>query len=148
VLIRPATKDDAAVILSLARAMHAESRYRSLPFSTERTGALVAALIEGRGAIFLYEREGQVIGMMAGAVGPLYFAEVDFAYDVALFVLPEYRGTLAGWRLVKRFMAWAKEQGVAMVDIGISTCVNTERTGALYERVGLAHVGALYSTLE
>lgn len=143
--VRCATKTDVPALVELGRAMHAESRYRELAFSDAKLQALLEVLVGGGGFVLVYERGGAPVGMFAGAVMELYFSDAKLAFDYFLFVRPEHRGGFGAARMVSAFIAWAKAEGAALIDIGISTGVTPERTGALYERLGLAHVGALYS---
>lgn len=135
-------------LIALARAMHAESRYRDIKFSNDRMRQSYGLMFDNKAFILVYERDGKVVGVFAGDVSPLYFSEEIFACDYGLFILPAYRGGLAASHMVKRFKKWALEdRGARFVDIGVSTQVNTESTGGMYERLGLLKAGDLYSSL-
>jgi GNAT superfamily N-acetyltransferase len=145
--VRHATAADIPALLVLGAEMHAESRYRGTRYSEAKVRTLLADLIGGMGCVLVYERGGEIVGYFAGSVMELYFSEDKFAFDYFLWVHPEHRGGFGGARLVSTFIAWAKSRGATFIDIGISTGVTTERTGALYERLGLGLAGALYSTM-
>lgn len=146
--VRAATLEDVPSLVELGRVMHAESRYREVTFSVERATAHFAELIEfERGCCLAYERSGRIVGFFTGALTEPHFSEELMAFDFGLFLLPSHRGGIAAAALVKAFLAWAHEKKASFIDLGISTEVDITRTGALYERLGLRYVGALYSTM-
>lgn len=91
------------------------------------------------------EKNGQVIGWLGGGIAEQFFSRQLMAFEYGLFVAPEYRGGSAGPRLARAFIEWSKEHGAAVINMGITTGVNAERTGQLYSRLGLQRTGLLYS---
>lgn len=145
-MIRPATKQDIPEIVRLSETMHQESRYRTLPYNGDKFARLMARLIDSpAGMVAVAERDGQIIGAIAGVVTDHYFADATISYELGLYVEKAHRGTLAGYRLAKEYIDWAKSQGVDQVDMGITTGIDEERTGRMYERLGLHHVGIVFS---
>jgi hypothetical protein len=49
-----------------------------------------------------------------------------------------------GIRLLKEFQKWATEQNVNRIQVGISSGMSMDRTGALLERMGFSQIGGLY----
>lgn len=146
--VRRAEERDIPMLVQLGRVMHGESRYCEVSYSAERASEHFRGLMASeRGLVLVTERDGAVVGFFTGGCVPAYFSDELMAFDFALFILPGHRGGIRAASLVKAFLAWASERKASFVDIGISTCVDVERTGALYERLGLRHVGALYSTM-
>lgn len=145
-MIRPATKHDIPEIVRLSETMHQESRYRTLLYNGDKFARLMARLIDSpAGMVAVAERDGQIIGAIAGVVTDHYFADATISYELGLYVEKAHRGTLAGYRLAKEYIDWAKSQGVDQVDMGITTGIDEERTGRMYERLGLRHVGIVFS---
>lgn len=145
-MIRPATVDDLPAILSLSKSLHSESRYQSLPYSGTKFGELLHRLIDSPdGMVAVAERDGRVIGTIAAIISEHYFADAIISYELGLYVDKPYRGTLAGYRLAKEYITWARSKNVDQIDMGITTGINEERTGRMYERLGLRHVGIVFS---
>jgi len=143
-MIRPATPQDIPALLALGRAMHAESWYGYLPFDEQKLSGLLARLIGGEGFVEVYETEGHVNGVMVGAISEMWFCRAGIACDLALFVYPGRRGSIAACRLTQRFIEWARAHGAAEVCMAVSTGVRIQETGRLYEALGLTHVGGIY----
>ena len=145
-MIRPATHSDVPEVVRLAATMHLESRYHDLPFNGQKFSALVRRLIDNTaGMVAVAERDGEIIGAIAGLVTEHYFSDALVSYEFGLYVLPEHRGTLAGYRLAKTYVAWARERGATVIDMSITTGITTERTGQIYERLGLVQTGVIFS---
>lgn len=137
--IRPATVDDLDLLMEIAVAMHAESpRYSKLALSLTKMLNLFVFLMDNPdGLLIVAERDGAVIGGVAGMVAQHWFSEELIAQEYAVFLLPEHRGGMAAARLVKEFIAWGQSKGAKMIQLGISTGVHVEETAALYRALGL-----------
>ncbi len=145
-MIRPATKEDIPALVLLGMRMHQESRYRNFSFSADKCRALAEQLIDSCfGVVLVAEHDGQIIGWMGGGIAEQWFSTDRMAFEYGVFIDAERRGATAGYRLVKAFIAWAKENGVREIRMGITTGIHEERTGELYQRLGLARTGLLYS---
>lgn len=66
------------------------------------------------------------------------------AWDLLTYVVPEHRGGL-GIRLIKAYIERAKLLDIDDIHIGVSTGLEPERTGKLYERLGFRHIGGGYA---
>ncbi|MDA5520839.1 GNAT family N-acetyltransferase [Yersinia kristensenii] len=145
-MIRPATMDDIPALVALGARMHRESRYASFPFDEDKCSVLAANLINAEfGVVLVVEECSQIVGWVAGGVGEQYFSHERMAFEYGVFIDTAYRGGTAGYRLVKAFIEWAKNHGAVVINMGITTGVHEERTGELYQRLGLARTGSLYS---
>ena len=143
-MIRAANYDDLPALLDMGRLMHAESYYGRFPYDAEKIEALLRVLIDGEGCVFLYERDGRLIGYFLGMLGEHWFGHSTLACDLALYVLPDERGTLAAPSLIKAFVRWAKSVGADDVQLAISTDVHANRTARLFEGFGFRSVGGIY----
>jgi GNAT superfamily N-acetyltransferase len=134
--IRPIEATDVDVLVELGRLMHVESpRYREFPFSEAKVRATIKHLFE-RGGGFVADLDGTIVGMIGALRCEHWFSEAAFTVDVALYVLPEHRGSLIAVRLVRVYEAWAATQNVVEVILGVSTGVMPLETVNLYERMG------------
>lgn len=125
-------------LLRLITSMKQEGEFRSNSWNTEKFYDLV-----NRSDVFcnLADHDGQIVGFMLGYVSEQFFGDDLVACDLAVFVLPEFRGKRISLRLIAAFEAWAKARGAIQVMLGQSTGVDIERTRSLYERLGYRTVG-------
>ena len=145
-MIRHANLADVERLAELARDMHAESRFRDLDFNLDKVVVLFAGLVEQENGLLLAaERDGVLVGFLAGGIGEDYFGDDRFSFEYGVYVAPEHRGSMAGPHLVREFLSWSEERGARYKNMAITTDITTERTGALYVRLGGRDVGKLYS---
>lgn len=146
-MIRHANTGDIPVLIELGMRMYLESQYADTsPFDEQKCADLAKQLIGSPvGCVLVAEKDGQIVGWMAGGIGEQWFSRKLMAFEYGLFIAPGQRGGSAAPRMVKAFIAWAKNNGAAVVNMGITTGVHEERTGTTYERLGLQRFGSLYS---
>lgn len=137
-MIRVAELADLPRILDLGEQLHQESlRWRLLTFSRPRAEAFMRQCIEDpNGVIFLAERDGMVVGGIAGWAEPHWASEDVVAQEISFFMTQEARGTLAPTRLICALRAWAHMRGAKWLQAGTSTGLDPERVAGLYERLG------------
>lgn len=144
-MIRRATLLDIPRLVHLGSLMHAESRFRVLTFDRDKLAALLQRIIVGElGAVFVSEKEGEVIGGFAGLLTEHWASPSLVAYDLGLFIEPAHRGGTSAARLVRAFVRWARENGAQLITLGISTGVHAEETAKLYEAIGGRRIGSLF----
>lgn len=147
--IRNATQADMPELLKLGKAMHEESRWSALPFAEEKVRDLLVGLtVVPHGFLMVAEQGGQIIGVYAGWCGEHFFTHQKVASDFAVFVTPGKRGGLAAMQLIGAFIYWAKGQGAAIIQTGVSTGVLVEETTSLYERMGFETIGPIMELRE
>lgn len=145
-MIRNATHEDIDVLVLLGREMHKESRYREMPFSEPKVRNLLAGMIvDPNGCLLVYEKDGKITGGIAGFISEHYFSTGKIASDLALFITQDKRGGMAAARLVKAFAQWATEAGADIVQVGVTTGVNTDGVERLYNALGFKNVGIVFS---
>lgn len=87
------------------------------------------------------EHEGEIVGILAGAIDTLFFSREKVASDLMYFV--EKGGD--GHGLLREFREWAMNKGVAMAGVTVSFGGNDiERTGRLIEKTGFQKAGGVY----
>lgn len=145
-MITHATQEDIPALLAMAAAMHAESRFNVLDFDTQKMRPLFEHLASHEnGCLLMAQRDGIAIGFVAAGIAQDFFGQSLMAFEYGVYVVPEHRGSMAGVQLVKTFLCWARARNVHYINMGVTTGVTTDRTGALYERLGAKKVGDLYS---
>jgi GNAT superfamily N-acetyltransferase len=138
--------EDIDTIVSMGAAMVEESRYRGMSFAPEKVATAMEAVIRGsQGAGFVVEVDGVIVGGAFAFLTSPWFSREPIACDLAVFVAPEHRRNGVAAQLVQAILWWAKQIGVRHVDLAISTGVEAEATGRLYEKLGGAFVGGIYT---
>lgn len=148
-MIRPINQGDIHAIINLAEQMHGESpAYRDYPFLPEKVRGWVEICLQNPSWRCLIARNGthgrdRPVGFMAaGAVDHLFSNELTVD-DLALYVVPEHRGTMVGPLLLKHMIRWAKTTGASQMRCGITTEIDNLRVTALFERMGFRVTGSL-----
>lgn len=135
--IRIATTEDLPRMLDLGELMHAESpRWSRLKWNRDKAGQYLQKLIDGAGIIYLAERDGVVLGGIAGTLTAHWASDDLLADEVVFFLAPAARGNMLAARLVCALRSWAELRGAKWLQAGTSTGVEPERTAQLYESMG------------
>ena len=145
-MIRPAEHQDLETLIILGYSMHQESSYRGMDFDFEKVALLLDRAIDDDDYLFLVsEHNGEVIGGFVGIITKQWFGNDLTATDMALFIHPDHRGSTTALRLIRHYIAWAKEQGCRpeAIRIGITTGVDEDKTTLLYQHCGFRHAGNL-----
>lgn len=143
-MIRKATAADIPAILAMGLNMHAESRYSRFDYDEDKYRGLVSRVVS-HGIALVAESGGEIAGVFLGVVSPHFFGNDLCSTDFIQYVRPEFRGGMAGIRLIKGYIKAARRAGVKDICIGNSSGISTERTGRLYERLGFQLHGGDYS---
>lgn len=145
-MIRPATDADVPAIAELGRLLHQESdEYRGISYDVDKVCETMRGLLSCGGVIFLYESGGELCGGLAGSIGEFWFSREKISGDFSLFVKPEHRHGLIAVKLILAFQAWSKQLGARRMQMGITTGIHAERTGRLYQSLGMRHAGLLFN---
>lgn len=145
--VRRATDADLEAMVAMGQALHDESpRYQGMAFSPEKLRRLwqmlQGTLLTGEpGCVFIAEQDGQVIGLTVGLIAERWFCDERYLTDLTMYVKPEHRGGSAFARMVRALEAWAVEQGIDWMALGVSTEIHAERTVRAYERMGYRLAG-------
>lgn len=133
---RLAKPEDIEVVMSMTKAMHAESpRYSKRDYNEDKVRALFTGLIDN-GCVIVVEKTGGVIGLLAAICIEYYFGGDKFATDICTYVDPAHRGRGAFPSLVAAFEEWAQERGAIELSLGVSAGVKSEETVDCYNRLG------------
>lgn len=144
-MIREATMSDLEHLILLMFEMHEESRFSALEFDVEKSARLLTGCIIGDDQMLVVcEVNSEIVGGLAGYITEHLTSKDLIAGDFGLFLAADHRGGLIAARLVKNFLNWAQLKGAMIIQMGISTGVNVEQTGRLYEALGGTCFGGLY----
>ena len=139
-MIRPFEEKDFTPLLVLADEMRIESKaFQDFTIDHDKLIMIGEHTINHPdvyyGAVATNEK-GVIVGFILGFCTEHYFTTDKIANDLAVYVLPEFRGGSSVMRLIKGFTDWARSQGAKSVSLGISTGIDVERTAQLYEALG------------
>ena len=132
-------------LFKLAAAMHAETLYRQYGFAPEKALKRLWHWITSPDSVILVaDQDGEAVGMFAADVYAPWFTDDTLALEGCFFVLPEHRGSRAGYMLMRTFYEWAHERGASHIQAGVSSGLGPagER---LYQHFGLEHLGGNYA---
>src|SRR3546814_12831996 len=103
--------------LALAEARHQDCRLAVLPWSKSKAAALFElAVHHGDCLLLVAEHEEAIVGIFLGMAAPYYFSEGQVSTDLEFVIAPPFRRRNLATRLLRGYVAWAKEQ------IGRASC--------------------------
>tara|TARA_R100000700_G_scaffold4807_2_gene8221 strand:+ start:170 stop:625 length:456 start_codon:yes stop_codon:yes gene_type:complete len=147
-LYRKGVIEDTEQILVLGRQMHKESAFADLDWSDIKAANLFKTCVSNPNyCCFVVEKNGFLVGMIAGKVSEYFFGHDKILSDFVWFVDQENRGTMASIRLLKMFIGFGKKWHVAEVCIGVSTQVLLDRTDKLLKKFDFENVGGTYKLM-
>lgn len=137
-------------LVTLIRAMHAESGRFELPFSEARAKATFeAALADYKGVycvLLARTSGGEAAGFLFGTITRPWFSDALIAHDHAFFVSPRWRGSSAALKLLRVFRRWAGKRSATVLNISQRAGVEMERFDRFMERQGFRAIGKNFST--
>ena len=126
--------------------MHAESKYRCYNFDPLKLANTISELIEVKKGIALVAVvQGKIVGGLIGYLAEHYFGCDLAAYGLALFIDAEHRNGMVGPRLIKQYVAHARDKGASEIVFSNTTGYEMERVGRLFLRLGFSHDGYVFS---
>jgi GNAT superfamily N-acetyltransferase len=113
-VIRPATPDDVPALVAIGRAFAAESGFPGTFSESAARRMLAGAIADPDWIVLVLEQEAEVRG---GTILALHagYAEEPQAYVQMFYVLPAWRGTETGRRLVAAICEAAEARGCVAV---------------------------------
>lgn len=90
--------------------------------------------------------DGEVVGFLWACTHSLApWNPAMVASDFLFYVVPEKRGTMLGYRLVKAYRDWAQSMSCVETRLSIASGINEERVGRMFERLGFERFGTVYN---
>lgn len=90
------------------------------------------------------EDQGQLVGVVVASLSQSLFSNSTYTTLHVWYVLPEVRGSLAGYRLARIYRDWAVLVGAKTAYCDVNSCVNNELAGRMVERLGFKRIGDAY----
>jgi GNAT superfamily N-acetyltransferase len=147
ITIRDYQQSDFAQLLAMGYEMwKAAPEFRGFTFDAERLIPISeACLCNDDMHCFVAVRDGRPVGFFVGGVTEFFFSSDRYAFDLALFVSPDRRGTSAAIRLMAAATEWARARGAKQLRFGAATGIDPERTERFFGGLGFAKAGQLYT---
>lgn len=134
-MIRPATKNDLAIVADMGREFYSEGRIPGTIVPDVFIANWQKYIEAGFGRIFLAEEEGEVVGFLGGLLYPDPNDGDLVGSEMFWFVQSEHRGS-CGMRLLSAFEKWAISTGAKRLVMGHLSTLAPEKLKKLYERLG------------
>lgn len=116
--IREATGEDVPAIVTMAQHFVSDTAYGACVPSDAGHLQRVTEQLLALGVIFVAERDGALIGMLAGLAYPHFLTTKQTASETALWVEWRFRGARIAKDLIEAFERWAAAQHATRVELG------------------------------
>ncbi|WEI17395.1 GNAT family N-acetyltransferase [Acinetobacter proteolyticus] len=144
-LVREATLNDLDALVDFGERIVKEAPNFN-QFDSTSTRSFLGELIISNKSVFLATNSNQrPIGTMVSTIGIEWFSGKKVAYELCLYVLPEYRKTKAGAELINHFKSWAQSKEVDAIHAGTTTGISSIEVYKLYESQGFTHTGFCFA---
>lgn len=142
--IRAGKAEDVEVCILLGTGMHDESRYRHLSYDSNHCRQYADRLMSNKHRLFLVAEEKEdVVGFLTGRVEKHLFGPELLGQEELLYIRPDRRSGMAGYKLMKEWMIWCREMGCVEATFA-ATAIQRDQFGALATRLGMHHAGNVY----
>lgn len=132
--------------------LHAEGRFRDIPYSYSKRDDLFSKAIDAPEfyALMIAELDNEPVGFLFCTVGEYIVGYDDLITTVySFFVRKKYRGTLAGGKaaiqLLTAAVKWSQVRDVREVMIHVTSGIDVQRTDKFLRRAKFGVIGANYS---
>lgn len=140
--VRVGTAADLPAAVALAEARHREGRLSVLPWDGAKATALFANGVRSADWLLLVAaRHGEIVGTFLGMAAPYYFASGLLSTDLDFSIAPEFRSSSLATRLLRGYVAWAKELDVGIIQCGNATVFAGGELSRHFEAAGFLSVG-------
>lgn len=133
--------DVAGATLLIEEFLSQSPTYRTLDFSAGKTFRQAQELLADEDAFcWVDDCDGQIVGVLAGAIRELPFTMDLVAQDYAFYFAAGHRGQSA-IILIRKFRDWAIAKGARLIMTGITAGLQNDRVTRLYQRLGFRLAG-------
>lgn len=148
-MIRALQSHEVPVMLEAGNAFYKEGKFPGAFCNATFTRRMTGLIDRDPGSIIAsFTPDNEFQGALAAAVCECPFTGDEVAVEMFWFILPRFRGGIAGVRLLLAFDDWARQRGVkraAMIHLETETNgVEKAKLSALYERMGFFPVEINY----
>lgn len=147
-IVRRCEPGDLPDVIGLARQFHSESPSHSfLPFDPLTVHILISNAIDNDSWLPLvaYASGGELVGMGLFFALPTFFGPAIEGGDLAFYVRPDRRGSIAAAGIMRRLVGWIAEKGIARMRLGIDTGIDDARAERFFEGSGFVRSGSVWT---
>jgi GNAT superfamily N-acetyltransferase len=146
--IRNAELKDIPALVEGGSRIHALTRFKSYPFSAQKTADSLAAIIrhdKGRYAFFVAENaDKKIVGALIGVMEQQLFSDALVASVMHVDVLPEARMGGYAVRLIRAFDKWATNRQAFEINLATGSGMNIDKVSKFIEKLGFIAVGKTF----
>ena len=139
-----ATVYDIPEMLILCELMHSESSYDFIMPNEEKMESFLFSKIDMENSFCYVLKKEKTIGLLVANIETYFFSNSKIAVDYIFFIKNEYRKSSGAYKLLMKYIEWAKESSVVEIMLSTTTGVKMEKVGKLYEKIGFKKVGLIY----
>jgi len=139
IIVREAVEADLPIYVQLSADFHAASpMQRVCQFEPEGFKEFVLAAIDNPDiCILLAELNGEIVGITAGIIYPLYFSPSHkVSQELWWWLTPAARGSGVGNKMFKHLQLWSKERGAKTIFMIALEDERAEKMEKVYCRAG------------
>ncbi len=142
-IIRQATLLDLLTLAPLADRYAVEAQgHQRFTFDLETALKNAALTIVDEDGCLLVVYDGlKAVGFLWGSARALPWSKEKLAFDTILYVVPEKRKTSVGYKLMRAWEQWAKQQHAVEVQISIASGIHEGQSIAFFEKLGYSYIG-------
>lgn len=110
-MIRNATKFDIPRIIEMLWHYHSSGNIKNLSIDNDKSALKILTIIlMGGGVAFVSEKDNKITGMLLAVMAPFLWDQTKLVMnEICYWVEPEYRGSSAGYRLIKEYTSYCEE---------------------------------------
>lgn len=136
-MIRPATLADIPAIAKLGERFHAEAGWSDIfAYSVDDCATSLASFMASAAFICLVADIGEIVGMTAGAIAPVYFNHSHLSGEELFWWVSDQAPQMTGIRLLEALESAAKSNGCQSWQMKSIDRLGGDRMGKLYQRRG------------
>lgn len=141
--------EDFDQFVELGRAMHEECE-PEIPFDELETRSnlfmCVNDLTRADFNAWIVRRDGMIIGFGVARITKYLFSAAPIASMNLWYVKPEFRHTRAAFELLHNFEQWAKLQGAARIEVGVTKCdiAEADKLNRMFKKRNFTRFGELF----
>ena len=144
-MIRVMMPSDIASIIPFAREMHENGRYKALNFDPQKLRRFVISLMISNIFVgFVDEKDSKIVGVVFGYITDYFFGNGMYLEGRGFYVIPEYRKSKSGSKLLSAFVSAGKKLKVDEVYLSEAYLDDVNALDFLCKKVGLEKVGSIY----
>lgn len=143
-MVRPARVEDGPVLFDLLHQFFLDGLNKmGISPDKESVCEFLAKMIDTNNhlaCLFVGEVDGKVIGLIGGHVHhPWYSLKLRIATQDLWYVLPSFRGSPIGYKLLKAFEEWCERMAATIIFMPFTQFYEPEKVARMLRKAGYKH---------